>query len=273
MSNPGTHGLVSWWRLEESSGARADAHGGQTLTDNNTVASASGKQGQAADLEASNSEYLSRADSAALSLGDVDATLGLWARLESKGTLRALLSKFEPSGDQREYRILYENTTDRFYWNVSSDGTSGGETMLAANALGSPATATWYFIVVWHDAAANEIGIQVNNGAGDTAAHSGGVHDGTAALRLGAIGGPAQYMDGLLDEAFLYKRLLSADERAWLYNGGAGRAYAEVDIPMPQSAVLTMAGLTPAIATYDTRLRLHARPRRTALHALPRRDG
>lgn len=36
-------GLVSWWSLTENSGTRADSHGSNTLTDNNTVTSADGK--------------------------------------------------------------------------------------------------------------------------------------------------------------------------------------------------------------------------------------
>jgi len=37
-----TTSLVSWWDLDEASGARADSHGVNTLTDNNTVTSATG---------------------------------------------------------------------------------------------------------------------------------------------------------------------------------------------------------------------------------------
>jgi hypothetical protein len=267
MSNPGIAGLTAWWRLNESSGTRADAHGGNALTDNNTVAAAAGKHGQAADFEADNSEYLSRADNAALSLGDVDATLGAWARLESKGAARTILGKFESSGNQREYRLLYDSALDRFVWSVSSDGTSGGEVTVRADALGSPATNTWYFLVAWHDAAGNQLGIQVNNGSGNTAAQSAGIFDGTAAFRIGAAGGPSQFMDGRVDEAFLYKRLLTAAERAWLYNSGAGRHYLDVAHPMPQPVPLGGRIPAPAIRRADARRRLRARARRLTLTA------
>jgi len=37
-----TTSLISWWDLDETSGSRADSHGSNTLTDNNTVTSAAG---------------------------------------------------------------------------------------------------------------------------------------------------------------------------------------------------------------------------------------
>lgn len=41
-------GLVSWWELDENSGTRADKHGSNTLTDNNTVTANDGKVDYAA---------------------------------------------------------------------------------------------------------------------------------------------------------------------------------------------------------------------------------
>jgi hypothetical protein len=43
------------------------------------------------------------------------------------------------------------------------------------------------------------------------------------------------YLNGYLDEAFLYRRLLTLDEVTWLYNSGAGRAYADVNPSSPST--------------------------------------
>ena len=62
--------LVGFWTLDEVSGARLDSSGnGSTLTDNNTVASTTGKIGLAAVFQAGVSEFLSRSDNAFLSAG------------------------------------------------------------------------------------------------------------------------------------------------------------------------------------------------------------
>jgi hypothetical protein len=42
--------LISWWSLDEASGSRADKHGANTLTDNNTVLSAAGKKSNAGNF-------------------------------------------------------------------------------------------------------------------------------------------------------------------------------------------------------------------------------
>ena len=46
-----TTNLISYWKLDETSGTRVDSVGNNDLTDNNTVLYGAGKQGNGADLE------------------------------------------------------------------------------------------------------------------------------------------------------------------------------------------------------------------------------
>src|SRR5688572_29665368 len=77
--------LIAHWRLEETSDTRFDAHSTNHLTDNNTVASATGKLGTAASFTAANQESLAIADNAALSMGDLDFTLAGWVYINVSG--------------------------------------------------------------------------------------------------------------------------------------------------------------------------------------------
>lgn len=215
-------GLVAYWKLDEASGNRADSVGANTLTDNNTVTSTTGKVGSAADFEVDNSESLSISDNAVLSMGNIDFTLAGWVMLDTKTAIRAVIAKYTTVGNQREYMVRYESATDRFVFRVSADGVNN--TAVSADNLGSPSTDAWYFIVAWHDAAADTINIQVNNGAANSTAHATGVLDGTSVFYLGSREG-TDFFDGLIDETGLWKRALTAAERAYLYNGGAGRTY------------------------------------------------
>ena len=52
--------IIAWWTLDETSGSRSDSHGTATLSDNNTVGYATGKQSNAASFVEANTEYLSR---------------------------------------------------------------------------------------------------------------------------------------------------------------------------------------------------------------------
>ena len=216
------NGLVAVWKLEETSGTRNDSKGSNHLTDNNTVLSAAGKLGTAADFEATNSEYLSIADNTDLSTGDIDFTFAFWVRLESKAANMFFATKQAGAGS-REFNTQYNSAADRFRFGVSNDGTA--TVNIDANAFGSPSTATLYFIIVWHDATANTINIQVNDGTVNSTSHTTGVFNSTAAFTIGATSVPASYHDGLIDNVYFWKRVLTTDERTALYGNGNGKDY------------------------------------------------
>lgn len=232
--------LVSWWTLDEASDgsvpvARNDSHGANHLTDNNTTRSAAGKKSNGADFEIDETEWLNRADNAALNTGDIDFTFTAWVRFESAPANvqgRPIVVKYGLAGNQREYLLMWENDVgsglDHLEFVVSNDGTA--VTSVRATTLGTPSLATWYFVVAWHDATANTINIQVNNGAIDSAAHATGVFNGTADFEIGSLNGLAAFsMDGLIDEVGFWKRTLTTVEKTWLYNEGTGRSYSEVN--------------------------------------------
>ena len=99
---PLTTSLVEAWNLQEASGNRAGAFASLTLTDNNTVTQTTGPSSvipQAALFTAANSEYLSRADEAALSLTG-DWTITGWAKLASKpGNIMYACAKWDGVND------------------------------------------------------------------------------------------------------------------------------------------------------------------------------
>jgi len=221
--------LISHWKLDEASGNATDSHGTNTLTETDgTIASATGKVGNARDFEAGDTEYFTIADNASLSTGDIDFTWAGWVNAESLPTNNNsfyIASKHGTSGNF-EYGVLIDNAANviRFKFNVSNNGTAIVEA--TANNLGTPSTATWYFVVAWHDASANTINIQVNNGTADSASHTTGVRDGNGGYSIGAFGaGPSAYFDGLIDSVSFWKRVLTSAERTQLYNAGSGLDY------------------------------------------------
>lgn len=224
--------LISYWSLEEASGTRVDAvvASGNDLTDNNTVTQAIGKIGNAAQFTAANLEYLSRADNASLSTGDIDFCLAGWVYMDSLSN-RMLWGKYS-AAPQLEY-IVYYNTTNQVPNNncafiVSSNGTA--LTTLHASTFGAFSTATWYFVVVYHDSVNNLLGISVNDTL-NTASYSSGVFDGTTAFQVGQIGGATFPMNGRIDELAFWKgagAVPTAADITDLYNAGSGRDYTYV---------------------------------------------
>ncbi len=175
---------------------------------------------------AANEEYLSHADDADLTTGDIDFTWTGWVWLDSKPSgYTAAVTKWDGVNSQNEYALYFSEGDDRFTFLVSSDGTDAANVQVFANSFGSPSTGTWYFIACWHDATANTINIQVNDGTIDTTNTSAGVFSGTAALHFGADNNgatAASFWDGRIDSVSFWKRVLTSGERTQLYNGGAG---------------------------------------------------
>jgi hypothetical protein len=217
--------LESYWRLDEASGSALDAHGANHLTETSgTIASTTGKVGNCRDLEAGDTEHFEISDNAALSTGDIDFTLTGWVNIESISGNAWIVSKWNGTINQREYGVrVLDGSPDLFQFFVSSNGTASAS--VSATTFGAPSLATWYFFVAWHDASANTINIQINNGTVNSTAHATGVFNSTAPFRLGAQGNDSEFFDGLIDEVGFWKRILTSDERTAIYNGGNGLAY------------------------------------------------
>jgi hypothetical protein len=214
--------LISYWPMDEASGNALDAHGSNPLTDNGTVGSAAGKVGGARSLAAASEEFFSHADNADLSTGNVDFAFAGWFNLASAASESTILGKAVTSNAQGiDYQLFVSGGT--LTWRVTPDGDYANRTQVSA---GSIATGTWYHFVAWHDSVADVIGLAVNAGTPATAAHTTGVFDGTGLFTIGDLSGFVSRLDGLIDEVGLWKgRILTAQERTDLYNGGAGLAY------------------------------------------------
>lgn len=216
---------VAAWNLDEASGNRADQVGTNTLTDHNSTGSASGVFSNAATFNGSN-QWLTVADNATVSTGNIDFMVRCWVNLTSKAANRAVISHW---GDfsNRCFLLFYDAGADRFCMFLR---TSSGVDVARVNAdtLGSPSTGVWYLLHGWHDATHDSVGIAVNAGTADTAATGGAAPvDSGALFAVGATDeGPANLMNGLIDDVVLLKSyILDATERTEDYNSGAGVAY------------------------------------------------
>jgi hypothetical protein len=214
--------LVSHWRLDEASGTRFDAHGSNHLTDNNSVGVGGGVIGNAAVFDEMEEHYLSANSNATLQATG-SFTIAGWFYLNSKATEKMGVCKY---GDNKEYRLDYDDITDRFRFLVSTDGND--DVQHFANSFGAPAVGTWVFVAGWYDALTETINLQVNGGAVDSAPHVDGIHVDESEFTIGCDtfgGNPRNYWDGLIDSVSIWQRVLTEAERSALYNGGAGLDY------------------------------------------------
>lgn len=235
-TNPGRTNLNAWWAFDETSGNRADSHGSATLTDNNTVGYAAGKKGNASAMVSGSAEAFTRNDDAGLDLTG-DWSMAGWIYSDYiDSTTRRVLTKYRASPNtDREFLIQISNVDNKIgFYVYKSDGTG-----VSARATSDTLSAsTWYHISVWCDHTNDVIGIAVNAGTPVTTAWTGTVNAGTTTLMFGNYSGASSgYWDGRHDEWCFYNRVLTSDERDWLYNGGTGRTYAETAAVSPVASI------------------------------------
>lgn len=219
--------LISSWELDEASGNAVDSHGSNNLTeDNGPIASATGPGGTGLSREfvAASSQRFSIASNSSLQMGDIDFTLEVWVYFNSLGSSEMdFISKFETSGNNREYRIR-KATGNTISMGLSPDGSSTTEFGFNTGTL---ATGTWYHLVGWHDSVNDEVGRVVNGDTPNITAYSSGVNVSTSVFRIGALGRGAVtfFHNGRLAKARIWKRVLTSGEITQLYNSGNGLAY------------------------------------------------
>lgn len=216
--------LVEVWEMDAASGNETGAHAGIVMTETSgTIDSAAGKIGTARDFEAGDTEYFESADSTSLSTGSSPLTISCWVKLESTGSYPVIAQKgWKNTPDANsEWLFYFDHTLSRFVFAVHPASGADG----VVRSVNGITTGTWYHVVAQHDPDNDYLSIRVNAGAPDTAAHSLGGSDGTAAMQIGASSVQSLWWDGLIDQFAIAKRIWSLAEIERVYASGNGRAY------------------------------------------------
>lgn len=230
--------IISYWKLDETSGTRVDSTvTGNDLTDNNTVLYGTGVIGNAADLERSNSEYLSisNGDQSGLDLAG-DWSVSLWYKPETVtgGNETYIFAATKPNASQAGFQFYLGqgNKLSAEYWS----GTTTANLSRWEESSTTLSAGNWYHLVMAVDVSAKVFKLYVN---GQPIAGSNSWSNASVVLPAGGgfgLGGSpdgANYTDGLIDEACVLSRVLTSGEVLNLYNGGAGIPYASsTDYPM-----------------------------------------
>lgn len=214
-----THSYVSAY----SSGAAAGTSQDPKLTATYTTAGAdwtgTSKFGNGYDFESTNSEYSYAADSASLSITG-SYTLSAWIKPESNtaSTLFDIAGKWD--GSNESYLMAQYGDEIRCYVDSSSNYVETN----AANL----ATGTWYHVACAYDSVKQTVTIYVNgqiSASTVTGTIPSSIGDDAGRFQIGAEDTsttPANFYDGVIDEARVYNRAFSPAEVQQLYNFAPG---------------------------------------------------
>jgi hypothetical protein len=217
---------VVHYPLGEASGNIVDAIGANDLTETGgTIASAAGKFGDCRDFEAGDTEYGESADTADLSVGDIQWFARVWVNAESLTGFPLIFRKGNTGAANRAY-ALYIDTGDSNKPTFEASNGGGAQTVAAATGL---STATWHLIWVRHDPA-DTIGISLDGANFVDAALTSGIQDEAGVFQLGASSEQGLYWDGLIDDLVIGKGYLPTNaDVAADWNGGTGVAFDDWD--------------------------------------------
>ncbi|HVM58714.1 MAG TPA: LamG domain-containing protein, partial [Candidatus Paceibacterota bacterium] len=195
--------LVSYWKLDESSGNATDSVGGNTLTNEGSTPFASAKINNGASLDGSSGEYLD-ITSVPSNLEPSGAfTMNAWVKVSSFSGAPQILVKSHGSGwssPYMDYQFAITSTAHPYFnMNYSSDfdGIESTTTL---------STGTWYMLTYVFDGSNLSIYINGALDTGPTAWAHGSIAYGSGPLRLGRNTSSGEAMDGIIDETGFWSR-------------------------------------------------------------------
>jgi hypothetical protein len=206
--------LQAYWKLDETSGNRADSAGANTLVDNGGLGYDTGMVSNGVSNTGSN-KWLQVADNASFQVGDADFTLAFWIYPKGNSTFISKGNAFWTPDDGGFIVRRFET----FDFTVGN-GTTSNSVSFTGSILNA-----WHFVVCGYDAANDRIFMSVDCATEQTAALAGGMGSSNTPFVVGkslALGEPA---NGMLDEIGFWKRKLTNAEIDILYNFGLGTTY------------------------------------------------
>jgi hypothetical protein len=221
-ASPLLNGLVAYWKLDETSGTRFDSVSTNHLTDNNTVGSTIGKQGNAASFGPGNLEYFSYPSPV---ITTNTFSVSAWVSLKSFTAFgRAIFYQGNLANDAGLHLFAintWEGETNCLGFRYNGAGNSpSNSNVITLN--------TWHHVVVTYDG--SEVHFYVDN-----------VAAGSNVIDISASPSPNPFYmgvwftlntdriwDGDIDELGIWGRVLTSGaggEIGQLYNGGAALTY------------------------------------------------
>jgi len=214
------NGLVGGWSFEDG---WTDVLGVKTLTPNGSPEFATGKIARGAKFVAT-SQQNAVAGNTDYQFGDTDYTIACWVNFTTVGgSARQLVGRGHPDySDQNEYVLAYSGSSQRLVFATRKGTSIVG--LATATTFGAYTAGVWYLAIAEHDAANSKVRIRINNTNKDEADETDTPSTGAYPFTVGgsaAIGWGNQIMD----ELYIWNRLLTDSEHTELYNGGLGKTW------------------------------------------------
>ncbi|HBG08219.1 MAG: hypothetical protein A2075_13330 [Geobacteraceae bacterium GWC2_58_44] len=239
----GDSDLVGLWHMDGDWGD-SSGNGNSGTAINAASFDLAGKIGGGSGSFDGSSGYLSIADSASLELASA-ATLEAWVKTDDVSKSQQVISKFGTSGSFAYQLGLAPSGNLRL--DISDNGTTTDQLVSTTSPISA---GSWHHVAASFNAGALKLyvdGVQVA-GKNSTITM---LNAGNAALSIGANASSGEYFNGLIDEAAIYRRCLTAEEIAFHFSAAVSDPSAP---PAPQLAPLASVVGQATVALSGTRV-------------------
>jgi hypothetical protein len=196
-----TDGLLYRWQFQSDG---TDSEGALNLTAAGTGSSyGAGKVGNAVTLNAT--AYFT----ATMSYTFSAISISVWFKSPSYTSAEAIC--------RRNTDFMFQTELEGGKLFFQGNGSSGWKSVYTTSNV---ADNTWHHGVITWGSGTQKIYLDNDNEA--TTSSAGNISNGSTAFYVGQIAGGTQKWAGSLDQMYIYNKVLSTDEIAQLYNGGAG---------------------------------------------------
>ncbi len=210
---------LAHWPLEETSGSRTDATGNEHhLAETASIGATDGQDSQGASLPGN--AHLFTADGPLVSQ---DLTVAGWVKLNATtDPWQTLISRYENNGGDKSFQLQL-GTEGRLRWALVGEGVSGVVSLNGDTALSSD---IWYHVAGVYEASSQQMRLYVNGSLdGEQSAGFSQLRTGSnSPLKLG------NGLAGVLDDWYVYDRVLTVEELAVLMNKADRHFYVDKDV-------------------------------------------
>lgn len=212
--------VVAYWKLDETSGNRADATGnGHTLTPTGSFVVVDGQRNYAIDSEASAAIYLGTTDVDDFRPGANPFSVQAWVQLDALTAAGQFIGNWTSSGNLRGWSLLGD-TGPTMGFRLSPDGVN----VYTANSNGTPS-----FSPAWHHYVGVYTGSKIKlyqDGVlqTDEVTYSSGVFANCTPLRVSSYPSGSA-VNARIDELCYWSNALTQADVTLLYNAGNGLPY------------------------------------------------
>jgi hypothetical protein len=214
----------AFWRMDGAEGTdETDTVSGLVLSCAGPVGSTAGLLGGARSFDETQGTYLLTPGQPPALAFTADFTFALWFKLPAAppdATVRYFLAK---GSSPHEVTLQVNTNTGNLVFGMEmylASAPNGSVYMLAPLSVG-----TWHLLVAWRDTDSQELGLQLDDGPPQTYPYTSAPSAGDDFVLGSYFDGARSFFTGTMDAVGKWNVALTADQRAALWNAGAGREF------------------------------------------------